>query len=100
MKKTIIISNRSVYHKYAEVEIILPTDIKEEEIADWLFENSTLWEDKLDDKLSESEIDFGFGLDYDAQKNRQGFMDDSESESETRYDLYESHPLKITGGHL
>lgn len=99
MKKTIIISNRSVYFKYAEIEIAIPLNVLEGGVEDWLFENRNLWNDKLEKEIINAELEDGLGLDFHPS-TRKGDMNDSKSESETRYDLYESHPLKITGGHL
>tara|TARA_R100000781_G_scaffold54842_1_gene35805 strand:+ start:2178 stop:2450 length:273 start_codon:yes stop_codon:yes gene_type:complete len=87
-ERLVTISNRSVYHKYAEVTIPIPTHIKKEDVVDWLFENEHLYVDDLDQRLHESEYDFGFGLGDG--------MDERESESETRYDI----EGEKYGGHL
>ena len=80
-QRLVTISNRSVYHKYAEVTIPIPKHIKQEDVSDWLWENENLYVDDLDQRLHESKYYFGFGL-----EDNNG-MDEKESESETRYDI-------------
>jgi hypothetical protein len=87
-ERLVTISNRSVYHKYAEVTIAIPNNIKQEDVADWLFDNENLYTDDLDQRLHESEYHFGFGLGSG--------MDEKESESETRYDIEGEN----YGGHI
>lgn len=90
------IQQRSVYHKYAEVEIEIDKKdyenyIKKENLnlQDYLLENGQLYDDKIDKAISEADYEFGSGAnDYDG-------MDDN-SDSEWRYDCED---LKI-GGHL
>ena len=96
-ERLVTISNRSVYHKYAEVTIPIPKHIKQEDLADWLFENEHLYTDDLDQRISEAKYEFGFGLDYDANNYHKSGFNERESESETRYDLDEQG---ICGGHL
>ena len=87
------IQQRSVYHKFAEIEIEIPDVVApsdECDIQDYLYDNEHLWVDKIDHKINESEFVFGTGL-YDIEG-----MDDAESDSEWRYDCPD---LKI-GGHL
>jgi hypothetical protein len=94
MGRQVVISNRSVYHKYAEVTIEIPDDIKDVDISQWLFDNELEYTDDLDTRLSEAEYNFGFGIG--------GGMDETESESETRYDVVnEEVKGRFTfGGHL
>ena len=87
-ERLVTISNRSVYHKYAEVVIPIPKHIKKENVAEWLFENEHLYADDLDQAISEEELDFGFGLGDG--------MDEKDEESETRYDI----EGEKYGGHL
>ena len=47
----IIISNRSVYHKYAQVEINIPDTIKTDDVLDYLQENEHLYNDKIDEQM-------------------------------------------------
>jgi hypothetical protein len=95
-ERLVTISNRSVYHKYAEVTIPIPKHIKQDDVADWLFENEHLYTDDLEQRLHESEYEFGFGLDYDANNYRKSNFNERESESETRYDI----EGEKYGGHL
>ena len=72
------IMQRSVYHKYAEIEIELPkeiTDIKinkcyntygEFNIQEYLLDNENLWINKMENKISKAPFDFGNGMEtYD-----------------------------------
>lgn len=90
------IQQRSVYHKFAEVEI----DIDKKElqeyldsgatIQDYLFDYSNLYDDKIDEAMSKAEYEFGTGA-YDYSG-----MDAEYDVSEWRFECEE---LK-TGGHL
>ena len=101
MNRKVVVSNRSVYHKYAEVEVEVPNNIAVEDIEQWLYENSEEYDSLLDQKLSESKYIFGTGL-----YNFVG-MEDAESDSETRYDVMnkiinniEVNYTQVYGGHL
>lgn len=86
----VTIQQRSVYHKYAEVEVEIPNNIKEDEISEYLLTIEDKWIDEIDEKVHLSEYKFGSGIyDYDG-------MNDNTTDSEWRYDCEE---LK-TGGHL
>jgi hypothetical protein len=91
MHRKVILSNRSVYHKYTEIEIDIPDNIKTEDISEWIGSNSDTYADTLDHQLTNSPYEFGFGID--------GSMDEKDSESETRYDIVVDSKI-ITGGHL
>ena len=95
------IQNRSVYHKFAEVEIEIDKKHYQEyikfnttngnqwhDIQDYLTDNENLWVDKIDHKINESKFVFGTGL-YDIVG-----MEDAESDSEWRY------VTEKEGGHL
>ena len=96
------IQQRSVYHKFAEVEIEIDKKDYEDyikyytkdgkeyhDLYDYLLDNEQLYNDKIDKAISEADYTFGSGADdYDG-------MDDN-SDSEWRYDCED---LKI-GGHL
>jgi len=82
------IQNRSVYHKFAEVEIEVPNDIKD--IQEWLNENEETYIDEITRIIDESEYDSGTGV-YDYKG-----MNEEESDSEWRFECEEQ---KI-GGHL
>ena len=86
MKVTVI--NRSVYHKYAEVDIEVPNDV--DDIQQWLIDNEHTYIYEMDKSINESKYQFGSGVnDYDG-------MNEPLSDSEWRYECIE---LK-TGGHL
>ena len=61
------IMQRSVYHKYAEIEIKIPDLMDgETEIHEWLLNNEDKWNDKMDNKISKAPYNFGNGMDtYD-----------------------------------
>jgi hypothetical protein len=97
------IQQRSVYHKFAEVEIEIDDDAydhwkldngKYATIQDFLIENEDLYSDKIDDKMSKASYEFGFGTDSDANSHYNSFMNEPESESEWRYEI------NGEGGHL
>jgi hypothetical protein len=80
------IQQRSVYHKFTEIEIEVPKDVQ---VDDWILNNEDLWSAKMDEKHSTSKYVFGTGL-YDIEG-----MDDAESDSEWRYQCPDGY-----GGHL
>tara|TARA_R100001443_G_scaffold3198_3_gene10163 strand:- start:776 stop:1036 length:261 start_codon:yes stop_codon:yes gene_type:complete len=82
------IQQRSVYHKFAEVEIDIPKDIREEDVQDYLHDNEHLYVDKIDKAISKANYEYGFGLGDG--------MEDEREESEWRY---ECEKIKL-GGHL
>ena len=87
MKVKII--NRSVYHKYAEIEIEVPNNIKEDDIMDWINDSDTWCEDDMDIAMSQAEYQFGSGVDdYDG-------MNETEMSSEWRFQCPNGY-----GGHL
>ncbi len=103
------IQQRSVYHKFAEVEIEIDKKDYEEyikfntsqgkewhDIQDYLQENEHLYVDKIDDAMSKASFEYGFGTDKDANDYNNSHMNEPQSESEWRYECEE---LK-TGGHL
>jgi hypothetical protein len=84
------IMQRSVYHKYTEIEIEAPKDVKEDDMMDWINDNEQLWADQMDEKNTFSKIEYGNGVDdYNG-------MEDAESDSEWRFDIVG----KNYGGHL
>ena len=84
MKVKII--QRSVYHKYAEVEIEIPNDV--EDVQQYLVYNEDLYVDKIYEAMSEAEYEYGSGVD-----DYRG-MNEPEAESEWRYEC------EGIGGHL
>jgi hypothetical protein len=92
------IQNRSVYHKFAEVEIEIDNDDFEHwkldngkyaNLQNYLLENEDLYSDKIDKAMSKAEYVHGTGL-YDFKG-----MDDAETDSEWRYENERGE-----GGHL
>jgi hypothetical protein len=88
--KKVVISTRVVYHKYAEITIEVPSNIKDEDIDEWIVDNDDFSEE-LDQKLSDAKFEFGFGLGNG--------MDDKSEESETRFDVYDLNGKITYGGH-
>jgi len=92
--RKVTISNRSVYHKYAEVTIEVPNDIEEKDVDWWVMDNEDKWLDLLGKELSYAEAEEGAGLDED------NGMCEYDAESETRYDLKDKDDKNLIGGHL
>jgi hypothetical protein len=88
--KKVVISTRAVYHKYAEVTIEVPSNIKNEDVDEWIANNDNFSE-QLDQKLSTAKFESGFGL--------EGNMDEIDQEFETRFDIYNSKGVITYGGH-
>lgn len=79
---------RSVYHKYAEVEIDIP-DMECNDIHEYILENENLYIDKIDKAISEANFEYGSGVnDYTG-------MDEPLAESEWRFEYGNKY-----GGHL
>ena len=71
-KVKVKIQNRSVYHKFAEVEIEIPKDWRDKDgvkdyyddyLLDYLHDNEDLYADKMDEALSKAEYIYGTGRD-------------------------------------
>jgi hypothetical protein len=99
------IQQRSIYHKFAEVEIYVDPVAYEHwkldngkyaSLQEFLNENEDLYVDKIDEAMDKTTYEFGFGTDSDANSHYNSSMNEPESESEWRYECDE---LK-TGGHL
>jgi len=93
------IQTRQVYHKFAEVEIEIPSDWKESdglELQDYLIARDDLYTDKIDKAISQAKYEYGFGTDSDANSHYNSAMNEPESESEWRYECEELND----GGHL
>jgi hypothetical protein len=52
------IQQRSVYHKYAEVEIEIPNDIKGKDIDTYLTDNEHIFTDEIDKAMDEAVYHF------------------------------------------
>ena len=91
------IMQRSVYYKYAEVEIEIPNDWNnkdgvenyyDEHLNDYLHDNENLWCYKLQVALDEASLDYGLGMDT-------ANWTDRTEESEWRFEYGDKY-----GGHL
>ena len=92
--KKVKIQQRSVYHKFTEVEIEVPNHIEEDDIMDWINDNDQLWADQMDAKHTFSKIEYGSGVDdYDG-------MNESESDTEWRFQCPVDKDGNSYGGHL
>tara|TARA_R110000751_G_scaffold153645_1_gene258705 strand:+ start:252 stop:599 length:348 start_codon:yes stop_codon:yes gene_type:complete len=89
--RTVTISTRVIYHKYAEVKIDIPNYIKSEDTINWLNDNDFLFDEDIEHKLWAAKYVFGFGCDAD--------MCEKDSIYETRYDVYCKNQ-HLEGGHL
>ena len=91
-------SQRYVYHKVGTIEIEINKDDYEryDNLDEYLTENEYLWEEKIDEATSSSDLEFGFGLGYYANEYYNVYFNEEDRETETRYDCKE---LQI-GGHL
>ena len=89
------IQQRSVYHKFTEVEIKVPKYIHEDEVMDWINDNEQLWADKMDTKEDHSsKFISGNGVDdYDG-------MNESDANSEWRFQCPVDKDGNSYGGHL
>jgi len=80
------IMQRSVYHKYAEIEVKVPQEV--DDVQNWLMENEDKWNDDMQIALDNAEINFGNGMEtYD--------WTDRNEESEWMYRCEDGF-----GGHL
>lgn len=88
------IQQRSVYHKFTEIEIEVPNHVKEDDMMDWINNNEQLWADQIDAKIEESEYEFGSGVDdYDG-------MNETEMDTEWRFQCPVDKDGNSYGGHL
>tara|TARA_Y100000114_G_scaffold148351_1_gene161225 strand:+ start:336 stop:599 length:264 start_codon:yes stop_codon:yes gene_type:complete len=83
------IQQRSVYHKFAEIEIDVPDTLTTETIHDYLDTRLDI-DTKIDVAMLKAEVEYGFGIECNKGMEEYG------SESEWRF---ECEDLK-TGGHL
>jgi hypothetical protein len=89
--KQVTITARVIFHKLASVTIDVPSEITEDQIQNWLYENEGLYSDALEDAIEYLPSEHGFGL-------CEG-MDEQDSEYEARFDLIEDNQITF-GGHL
>jgi|TARA_B110000208_G_scaffold183389_1_gene236055 hypothetical protein len=81
------IQQRSVYHKFAEIEIEVPDTITEDNLQDYLEDREDV-DEQIDEAISKAEYEYGFGCDSSMHKILE--------ESEHRYQCDKLN----TGGHL
>ena len=60
MKVKII--QKSVYHKYAEVEIEVPDGMECNDVHEYLTDNEGLYIDKMDKAISKADYEYGSGV--------------------------------------
>lgn len=81
------VMTRQVYHRYAEIEIEVP-EMECNDLHEYLWDNEHLWVDGIDDKLVDTDMDAGFGM------NTADWTDINEP-TEWRFEYGDSY-----GGHL
>jgi hypothetical protein len=79
--RSVTITERRVYHKVAKITIELPKDLPLDDTAEWLSDNESKWEQALDNKFNDAELEYGNGIDEVPH------MNEPESDRETRYDI-------------
>ena len=88
--RKVTITERRVYHKVASIEVEIPKDLPLSDTQEWLWENDEKWEQDLDEKFNDAELEWGTGVDEVPN------MNEPKSVSETRYDVINEN----YGGHL
>ena len=83
------VQQRSVYHKFVELEVEVPDSVKLDDVREWLTNNDQLWSDQVDQAMFEAPIQFGNGMEM-----YKG-MNEVEADSEWRYETPDG-----IGGHL
>lgn len=91
--KKVKVTTRAVYHKVAAVEVSVPSNVEDENVQQWLWDNEHLFIDELDNNLENANLEYGFGLTEDND------MEWENQESETRYDVYNEAGELNYGGH-
>ena len=74
------LQQRSVYHKFVELEVEVPDSVEFDNIQEWLINNDQLWSDQIDQAMFEAPIQFGNGM-----VMYKG-MNEVEADSEWRYE--------------
>ena len=88
--RSVTITERRVYHKVGKVTIELPKDLPLEDTDEWLNENTSKWEQSLDNEFNNANLKSGTGvLECDG-------MSYESADRETRYDVNNEK----YGGHL
>ena len=90
--RSVTITERRVYHKVAKITIGLPEDLPLDKTDDWLSNNEGEWEQSLENKFNDAELDYGNGFNNPSCDG----MNEPESDRETRYDVNGEK----YGGHL
>ena len=88
-----VIKIRSVYYKYAEIEIDIPST-QLHNVTDHLCANAHEWEYKLEEAIDKAEFEHGNGMDSD-----DGWTDER-AEQEVRYEVDPDGDSYSIGGHL
>ena len=74
------LQQRSVYHKFVEIEVEVPDSVEFNDIQEWLINNDQLWSDQIDQAMSEEPVQYGNGMEmYEG-------MNEVEADSEWRYE--------------
>jgi len=63
------IMTRQVYHKYAEIEVEVSEIHDYNNMQEYLIDNEDLYTDKIDEKISKAEYEYGTGVnDYEGME--------------------------------
>ena len=88
------VQQRSVYHKFVELEVEVPDSVEFNDIQEWLINNDQLWSDQIDQAMLEAPIQLGNGVDdYDG-------MNELEDDSEWRFQCPADKDGNSYGGRL
>ncbi len=88
------VQQRSVYHKFVELEVEVPDSVEFNDIQEWLINNDQLWSDQIYQATLEAPIQFGNGVDdYDG-------MNELEDDSEWRFQCPVDKDGNSYGGRL
>ena len=91
-----VIKIRTVYYKYAEIEINVPSTLHDDldKVYDYIVEKETEWGNELESAIDKAEFEHGNGMDSD-----DGWTDET-SEQEVRYEIDADKDSYRMGGHL
>tara|TARA_R100000654_G_scaffold39471_1_gene65263 strand:+ start:566 stop:835 length:270 start_codon:yes stop_codon:yes gene_type:complete len=88
--RKVTITERRVYYKVASIEVEIPKDLPLSDTQEWLLNDYENFEQELDEKFNDAELEWGTGVDEVPH------MNEPQSVSETRYDVINEN----YGGHI
>jgi len=99
MIRKVTISERTVYHKFVKIEVVVPDNINDLDVSKWLSDSrNSEWSSQIQEAYDKTDFEYGSGVnDYIG-------MGEEGASCETRYDvLKDSREVEFTqflGGHL